>query len=115
MLLSGTWEAPSIVADSEGSFPFDAAPAPLAPGGTIQGAASGFGVYSGTKNPEWAWEYVKYLAGPEGQAADAGKGLGQSPIAEILDQVYCKSDAPPASKCEVAKVGAESTKWEPNT
>ena len=115
MLLSGTWEAPSIVADSEGSFAFDAAPAPLADGGTIQGAASGFGVYSGTQNPEWAWEYVKYLAGPEGQAADAGKGLGQSPIAEILDQVYCKNDAPPANKCEVAKVGAEATEWEPNT
>jgi multiple sugar transport system substrate-binding protein len=115
MLLSGTWEAPSIVTDSEGAFQFDAAPAPMAPEGTIQGAASGFGVYANSQNPEWAWEYVKYLAGPEGQAADAGVGLGQSPIAEILDQVYCKSDAPPANKCEVAKVGAEATQWEPNT
>jgi len=115
MLLSGTWEAPSIVTNSEGAFQFDAAPAPMAPGGTIQGAASGFGVYAKSKNPEWAWEYVKYLAGPEGQAADAGAGLGQSPIAAILDEVYCKNDAPPTSKCEVAKVGAESTQWEPNT
>ncbi len=113
MLLSGTWEAPTIAANSGGAFEFDAVPAPLAPGGTIQGAASGFGVSSDSDHPEWAWEYVKHISGPEGQEAEARLGLGQSPIATILDRVYCVSDAPPANKCEVAKSGAANTKWEP--
>lgn len=115
MLLSGTWEAGSIASNSGGAFEFDASAAPLASNGTIQGAASGYGVYAKAKNPEWAWEYVKYLAGPEGQTADNEVGLGQSPIASILDGVYCASDAPPASKCEIAKIGAAKTKWEPVT
>ncbi|MCY4192758.1 MAG: extracellular solute-binding protein [bacterium] len=113
MLLSGTWEAPTIADNSGGAFEFDAVSAPLADGGTIQGAASGFGVYEGSDNPEWAWEYVKFIAGPEGQEAEANEGIGQSPIARILDQVYCASDAPPINKCAVAKVGAANTIWEP--
>jgi len=108
-----SWEAPTIAANSGGAFEFDAVPAPLAPGGTIQGAASGFGVSSDSDHPEWAWEYVKHISGPEGQEAEARLGLGQSPIATILDRVYCVSDAPPANKCEVAKSGAANTKWEP--
>ncbi|MCY4258158.1 MAG: extracellular solute-binding protein [bacterium] len=113
MLLSGTWEAPTIADNSGGAFEFDAAAAPLDDGGRIQGAASGFGVYSGTDNPQWAWEYVKFIAGPQGQEAEAEIGIGQSPISSILDQVYCASDAPPESKCEVAKNGAANTVWEP--
>lgn len=115
MLLSGTWEAGSIAENSGGAFEFDAAAAPLKPGGTIQGAAEGYGVYSGSDNPEWAWELLKFIAGPEGQQAEAELGLGTSPIDSILDGAYCTSDAPPANKCEVAKIGAANTKWEPLT
>ncbi len=115
MLLSGTWEAGSIVDNSGGAFEFDAAPAPLKTGGTIQGAAEGYGIYSDTDHPEWAWELVKFIAGTEGQAAEGALGLGTSPIESILDGAYCTSDAPPANKCEVAKIGAANTKWEPLT
>lgn len=115
MLLSGTWEAPSIAANSGGAFEFDAAPLPVEPGSAIQHAASGFGMYSKTENPEWAWEVIKYFAGPEGQEADAKQGLGQAAIQEILDQVYCAADAPPANRCQIAKLGAEAAVWEPAT
>lgn len=115
MLLSGTWEAPSIVADSEGAFEFDAAPLPVIPGGLIQHAASGFGMYAKSKNPEWAWEYIKYLAGPDGQTADAAQGLGQAAIPAILDSVYCTANVPPANRCAIAKIGASANVWEPAT
>ncbi len=115
MLLSGTWEAGSISENSGGAFEFDAAPAPLKQGGKIQGAAEGFGIYSGTDHPEWAWELVKFVAGTEGQEREAKLGLGTSPIESILDGAYCTSPAPPANKCEVAKIGAANTEWEPLT
>jgi multiple sugar transport system substrate-binding protein len=115
MLLSGTWEAPSIVADSEGAFGFDAAPLPVEPGSYIQHAASGYGMYANTKNPEWAWEYIKYLAGPDGQIADAKQGLGQPAIPAILESVYCAAEVPPANRCEIAKRGTTADVWEPAT
>ena len=116
MLLSGTWEAPSIVADSAATpFGFDAAPLPVQSGGLIQHAASGFGMYSKTKHPEWSWELIKSIADADGQAADAKQGLGQPAIPAIVDAVYCKADVPPANRCEIAKRGATADVWEPAT
>ena len=115
MLLSGTWEAPSIVADSGGSFDFDAAPLPVEADGLIQHAASGFGMYAKTQHPEWAWEYIKTLVDENGQTADAKQGLGQPAIQAILESVYCPADTPPTNRCEIAKRGAKASVWEPAT
>ena len=113
MLISGTWESPAIIADSAGAFAWDAVSVPVEGNGKIQGAASGFGVSATSKNKAWAWEYVKFLTDTEGQKRDAVAGYNSSPIAAVLDDVYCKSDALPLSKCEITKIGNEHIALEP--
>ena len=113
MLISGTWESPAIIADSAGAFAWDAVSVPVEGNGKIQGAASGFGVSSTSKNKAWAWEYVKFLTDIEGQKKDALAGYNSSPISAVLDDVYCKSEALPLSKCEITKIGNEHIALEP--
>jgi ABC-type glycerol-3-phosphate transport system substrate-binding protein len=115
MLISGTWESPAIIANSAGAFEWNAVSVPVEGNGKIQGAASGFGVSASSKNKAWAWEYVKFLTDIEGQKKDAIAGFNSSPISVVLDDVYCKSDAPPLSKCEITKIGNANIALEPIT
>jgi ABC-type glycerol-3-phosphate transport system substrate-binding protein len=115
MLISGTWESPAIIANSAGAFEWNAVSVPVEGNGKIQGAASGFGVSASSKNKAWAWEYVKFLTDIEGQKKDAIAGFNSSPISVVLDDVYCKSDAPPLSKCEITKIGNANISLEPIT
>jgi multiple sugar transport system substrate-binding protein len=58
-------------------FTFDVAPIPI---GTSNGAkactggGSGYGMYGGTKNEDAAWEFFKFIEGPEAQLAHARTG-----------------------------------------
>jgi ABC-type glycerol-3-phosphate transport system substrate-binding protein len=113
MLISGTWESPAIIANSAGAFEWDAVSVPVEGSGKIQGAASGFGVSASSKNKAWAWEYVKFLTDIEGQKSDAIAGYNSSPISVVLDDVYCKSEALPLSKCEITKIGNAHIALEP--
>ena len=113
MLISGTWESPAIIEHSAGAFEWGAVSVPVEGNGKIQGAASGFGVSSTSKNKAWAWEYVKFLTDIEGQKSDATAGYNSSPISAVLDDVYCKSEALPLSKCEITKIGNEHIALEP--
>jgi multiple sugar transport system substrate-binding protein len=113
MLISGTWEAPAIIANSAGAFEWDAVSVPVEGNGKIQGAASGFGVSASSQNKAWAWEYVKFLTDIEGQKRDAIAGYNSSPISVVLDDVYCVSDQLPLSKCEITKIGNAHIALEP--
>jgi len=115
MLISGTWESPAIIANSAGAFEWGAVSVPVEGNGKIQGAASGFGVSASSKNKAWAWEYVKFLTDLEGQKRDAIAGYNSSPISAVLDEVYCKTDALPLSKCEITKIGNANIALEPIT
>jgi len=59
-------------------FSFDVTPLP--PGGTSGGAkaatggGSGYGMFGGTKNVDAAWEFFKFIEGPEAQLAHARGG-----------------------------------------
>lgn len=60
MVEDGSWSLKSILAGAE--FPLGIAPFPAGPVRRVTLATTdGFGIYSGTKHPDAAWELVKYL------------------------------------------------------
>jgi len=57
-------------------FVFDVAPIPSGAGGAraCTGGGSGYGMFGGTKNEDAAWEFFKFIEGPEAQLAHARSG-----------------------------------------
>jgi multiple sugar transport system substrate-binding protein len=56
-------------------FEFDVTPIPLNGGKqTATGGGSGYGMFAGTKNVDAAWEFFKFIEGPEAQLAHARGG-----------------------------------------
>jgi multiple sugar transport system substrate-binding protein len=57
-------------------FVFDVAPLPVGSSGTkaATGGGSGYGMYAGTKSVDAAWEFFKFIEGPEAQLAHARTG-----------------------------------------
>jgi multiple sugar transport system substrate-binding protein len=56
-------------------FVFDVAPIPSGGGArACTGGGSGYGMYGGTKNEDAAWEFFKFIEGPEAQLAHARSG-----------------------------------------
>jgi multiple sugar transport system substrate-binding protein len=57
-------------------FVFDVAPVPPGSGGAkaATGGGSGYGMFAGTKNVDAAWEFLKFIEGPEAQLAHARTG-----------------------------------------
>ncbi len=69
MEANGTWLVPThTAAAAELGFEFGIAPLPKGPAGRFTSVnPTGAVVYKGTKAPEAAWEFVKYLASPVAQ------------------------------------------------
>jgi len=69
MEANGSWLVPThTAAGSELGFDFGIAAIPKGPAGRFTSVnATGAVVYKGTKSPEAAWEFVKYLASPAAQ------------------------------------------------
>jgi multiple sugar transport system substrate-binding protein len=57
-------------------FAFDVAPIPVGSNGAkvCTGGGSGYGMFAGTKNLDAAWEFFKFIEGPEAQLAHARGG-----------------------------------------
>ena len=73
MGVSGHWSVPDYAA---AGLSFDVAPMPKGPTGRATGVNSaGFVVSSATKNPEAAWEFVKFATGEVGQTELAKLGF----------------------------------------
>jgi multiple sugar transport system permease protein len=85
MFLSGIWNTPQF--RDIRSFDWDVAMFPKGPTGirAFGTGGSGYGVAKGTKHPDLAWELVKFLAGPDGQAAMARTGLAQPAIRKLAE------------------------------
>ena len=66
---NGSWLVPTHTAASEElGFTFGMAPLPAGPAGRFTSVnPTGAVVYQGTKSPDAAWEFVKYLASPAAQ------------------------------------------------
>jgi multiple sugar transport system substrate-binding protein len=69
MEANGTWLVPThTAAGAELGFEFGIAPLPKGPAGRFTSVnPTGAVVYKGTKAPDAAWEFVKYLASPDAQ------------------------------------------------
>jgi len=79
MFVSGSWAAPLIFAREVKGFTYDVAPLPKGPrarASFIGGA--GYAILSRSRHKQAAWEFVKWMTGPEYQA-DAAKSSGIVP------------------------------------
>ncbi len=73
MGVSGHWSVPEY---SAAAFKWDIAPMPIGPAGRATGVNSaGFVIAKGSKNPDAAWEFVKYAFSDAGQSELAKIGL----------------------------------------
>lgn len=98
MFHSGIWNTPQF--RDIRSFDWDIAMFPKGPTGirAFGTGGSGYGVARGTKHPELAWELVKFLAGPDGQAALARTGLAQPAIKKLAESPVWLAGGKPAHK-----------------
>jgi len=88
MMISGPWAVPTLRRIK--SFAWDAAPFPKGKAGRISRyAGMGYCIWKGTKHPDAAWEFVKFLADPKkggkmlaeaGLDVPARKSLANSPV-----------------------------------
>jgi multiple sugar transport system substrate-binding protein len=84
MLEDGSWRLRHIL--SNASFRIGVAPFPSGPVRKVTLATTdGFGIYSGTKHPEAAWELVKFLTGKEYGRALARAGFLQPARVSLLE------------------------------
>jgi len=98
MFLSGVWETPGL---RKYDFEWDVAMFPKGPNGTrgFGSGGSGYAILKSSKHKKEAWEVIKALTGPKGQAQLAKKGLAQpSRISVAKSDSWAKDPAPPANK-----------------
>ena len=98
MFLSGIWETPGL---RNYDFKWDVAMFPKNPQGlrAFGSGGSGYAILKSSKHKKEAWEVIKALTGPEGQAQLAKKGLSQPSIISVAEsENWAKDPAPPANK-----------------
>lgn len=98
MFLSGIWETPGL---RNYNFDWDVAMFPKNSEGVraFGSGGSGYAILKSSKHKNEAWEVVKALTGPEGQAELAERGLAQpSRIAVAESESWAGSPLPPANK-----------------
>lgn len=83
-------------------FAFDVAPIPSGSNGAkvCTGGGSGYGMYAGTKNLDAAWEFFKFIEGPEAQLAHARTGATYPSrlSIQVHPEVYDPNRAPKSFK-----------------
>jgi len=83
MLEDGSWALKDIL--TRAPFRVGVAPFPAGPVRRVTLATTdGFGIYAGTRHPEEAWEFVRFLIGPEYGRAMARANLLQPARASLV-------------------------------
>lgn len=98
MFLSGIWETPGL---RRYNFDWDVAMFPKGLSGdrAFGSGGSGYAILKSSKHKKEAWEVIKALTGPNGQAELAKRGLAQpSRISVATGEAWAKDPAPPANK-----------------
>ncbi|MDD5066567.1 MAG: sugar ABC transporter substrate-binding protein [bacterium] len=97
---SGIWDSPTLRDIKK--FKWDVVMFPKGPKGTrgFATGGSGYGISSTTKNPELAWELLKFMSGRLSQEKLAETGLAQPALKKIANGKYWARDTknPPANK-----------------
>ncbi len=85
MFVSGIWKTPSFREIK--NFDWDVVMFPKGPTGLrgFPGGGSGYGMLTTSTNKKAAWEFIRYIAGPEGQAKLAGTGLTQPALKSVAN------------------------------
>jgi ABC-type sugar transport system permease subunit/ABC-type glycerol-3-phosphate transport system substrate-binding protein len=104
MYCTGIWEVPRFRQEIT-NFDWDIAPFPAGPTG-LHGVAtgwSGYGISASTKHKQLAWEFVKYLSGPNGMSRLAQAGLAQPAMAKLADSPLWLDNARPKNRVLTVK------------
>ncbi len=99
MVEDGSWALKSIL--SKAQFRLGVAPFPAGPVRKVTLATTdGFGIYAGTKNPEAAWELVKFLISKDYGRAMARAAFLQPARSSIIDDWigYVRAEYPQQTK-----------------
>ena len=98
MFVSGIWKTPQFRDIKD--FDWDIAMFPKGPTGLrgFPGGGSGYGILSTSKNKKAAWEFIKYIAGPEGQAKMASTGLAQPALKSVAESPAFQDGQKPLNK-----------------
>jgi len=95
----GHWAVPSY---SEVNFKFDVVPMPKGPAGQATSVNSaGFVVAKDAKNPDAAWEFIKYAMGPDGQTKLAELGFAIPVLKSIAESPAFLNQKGPAINQQV--------------
>ena len=85
MVEDGSWALKDILARA--TFRIGVAPLPAGPARRVTLATTdGFGIYAGTKHPEAAWEFIKFLIGKDYGRAMARASFLQPARASLVDE-----------------------------
>ncbi|MCU0508078.1 MAG: sugar ABC transporter substrate-binding protein [Anaerolineae bacterium] len=85
MVEDGSWSLKNILANAK--FRVGVATFPAGPAGQVtMGTTDGFGIYKGTRYPEAAWEFMKFLISPRYGRAMARAHLLQPARSSLVDE-----------------------------
>ncbi len=103
MILSGIWNTPQF-RDIK-TFDWDVVMFPKGPTGVrgFEAGGSGYGILASSKNKKEAWEFIKYIAGPEGQAKMASTGLAQPALKSVAESAAFADNQKPLNKKMLTK------------
>jgi ABC-type glycerol-3-phosphate transport system substrate-binding protein len=98
MFVSGIWKTPQF-RDIK-NFDWDVVMFPKGPTGLrgFPGGGSGYGILNTSKNKKAAWEFIKYIAGPEGEAKMASTGLSQPALKSVAESGAFVDNQKPLNK-----------------
>src|SRR6185503_3782811 len=98
MFLSGGWKVPQFREIKD--FDWDVAMFPKGPKGGrgFAGGGSGYGLLKTSKNKKMAWEFIKYISGPEGTAKMAAAGLLQPALKSVAASPAYLDGGKPANR-----------------
>ncbi len=99
MVEDGSWSLKSIISQSK--FQFGIAPFPAGPVRRVTLTSNdGFGIYSGTRHPDAAWELIKFLISKDFGRAMAKANFLQPARASLVDEWigFVQNEYPDATK-----------------
>lgn len=98
MMVDGRWSVVTIRRDAK--FDWDVAPLPVHKDGVLAGhsGSMGFGIWKKSKKVEAAFDFMEYMAGPEGQSAQAETGFNiPNQISIANTEVFLQPNKKPAN------------------
>lgn len=93
MTIEGGWLIP-YMATTYPNVQYDIAPLPMAPNGQRSNLTftNAWSAYSGTKNPEAAWELIKYMTGSTVQESQLNDGFALPTLKSLANASYFSSN-----------------------